>query len=310
MKSGIDHLEFFCGWYKHLLDGVPRSDIAEMLYAAKPISEADTKRTKNSVEVAILRNIDDMLHFYDVSILEAEEATDEGKEFFDRAEDALRAFRSLKLPTLSTVVKIATIDAGACYWIPRALAENDFLKQHPNINLEIRIREWWQVIADVRSGRAHFGVATDIPNSSVETKTFLSRPHQIVMHENHRLAEKEVITADSLRTETIVCLSTSALPADFAGTFPESQTVVLQTGSEIVNWLANGIGVGFLPHDMIPLWTPLVTRKYKGVPLPVAKDALITRKQTKKNKRKLPEHAQQVYDCILNFWAAEKAPQP
>jgi DNA-binding transcriptional LysR family regulator len=311
-KTG--QLFLFREWYSECVRGVQRADVARVWGARETGGCEEAHQNVATRQTTISRNEDWIEGHYGIALFREDRVTEDGIELLNRVDAILRDLAGLGMIRKRHTVRISTIDAGAHFWIPRAMARTGWLTEHPEIDLDIRVREWWEVLSDVNDDLADFGIATSIVDDRVEREVILRRAHVAVMAESHPLARRKDFTLDDLNGHTVVCmhdvLAPVAVESHLRARNVRAQVVLLQTASQILAWVREGVAVGFVTEDMLPDDDSLVRHSVKPT-LVTAEDAVYTKRKTV-----LSEDAQAVLSCIRDYWmgwskfsgkAAEKA---
>ena len=244
----------------------------------------------------------------------------DAEEFYRHAQRIVDAFGNLE--THQEHVYISTIDIGAHFWIPQALAndgDDPVLEREINkdVSLHIQVREWWEVIQDVRKHIADFGLATEFEDDSLDHPVIITSDHKFVVSKDHPLVSmKKKFRLKFLEGETVVCMPAASGPVAIEYHLKSlnirARIVTVDTASQVCSWISRGVAFGFLPDKMIPNDGPLAKLETTSN-LIEAKDSLYRRYMIEKNKvsrthEPLSLAAERIYEAIKTYWDARKAP--
>lgn len=302
-KTGeIADLYSFTVIYHELRKGATEKTLARTLADAEENEyvEVDTEKTANITN--LFRRLENR---YGLQLKKESQST------FSAGEDALKFYRlatrvisehdKLLEPVPRNHVYISTIDIGAHFWIPEALHELDTLKNNRDLCLHMHVGEWWQVLQDVRDGVADFGIATSIPDDSLQKKKLIRSPHRLVVAKSHHLHGHNMLGIESLASETVVCMHTASGPVSmeyklrWKKIFP--QLITVDSASQVFSWIARGECVGILPECLVEHRNGFKPIKLSGVKLIDAFDMLYTSRE-----RCLSHQAKTVYKHLLEYW--------
>lgn len=301
-------------------------EMGKILLAARGVqlSEADPSKT-----TFVKRHLDKLEDDYHVELTYKHQgklhATKEADKFYQHARRIVDEYHNIRRKEPQEHVYISTIDIGAHFWIPEALAddENEPIlerQDNKNVSLHIQVREWWEVLRDLRSGIADFGIATEIPDDSLHHKPLIDSPHCLFARADHDLTktETEQLSLPDLEGHTVVCMHTASGPIaieyQLRALNIKARIVTVDTASQVYSWINRGIGVGFLPECMVP-----DQKRFPKLPITHtlinASDTLYRRFQSvEKNEEEArqdvppePEElspaAETIYTAIKNYWA-------
>jgi DNA-binding transcriptional LysR family regulator len=296
-KKLVELLKKIVLWYESSSHGGSRAVASKLSAARDPLMEVSSQRGNYSVWPRTIQQI------FGIDIYKDDQAA----PFISRAKRYVEAFENLTREREQETVYISTIDAGASIWIADALCSGKFLAKHPKLNLDIRVREWWQVIEDVRNGIADFGIATTAQQKAVDRIEFLDRPHVAFIPAKSSLAKEKAITPEHLDGKTIVCLHSYlvpfGLPEYLSTNGVNAQLVSLPTCSQIISWITRTSAIAILPGEMLP-------SGYKALPLNPkvldASDSIYVRKKKEKEEEeqpRMPESAELALNEIRKYWA-------
>ena len=249
-KAELDDLCHFIDTFGSMLAGSNQTEASYQRSLIEGLPERDRSDTTN-------RLFERLKSRYKVDVVETTSngrvPTEKGIELWKKARKLVEDYRNLSDEVERNTVYISTIDAGAHFWIPQAVKK---LGQHPQINLCVQVRQWWDVLRDVRNGMADFGIATDYPDDVLEKKLLLARQHRLVVPKKHKLAKKKHVEIKELADETVICMQNASGPVAIEHRLlkhdVKARVIVLDTASQILTWITQGLGIGFLPDEMIP----------------------------------------------------------
>jgi DNA-binding transcriptional LysR family regulator len=193
------------------------------------------------------------------------EITAAGREFVAVAERMLHELQ-LTVQSLSAVtneqrgrITIATYSAFAINPLPALVRR--YRKTRPLIDVRIREGRQLEIIEDVRSGSADFGVGyMDHLPESMEGLPLREEPLYVLIPLSHPLAQGHPASVRlvDLRDEVLICapsgsyLSRLIDAAALSVGFPLRHTVTVDRLLSILHHVSAGVGIGILPFGCIP----------------------------------------------------------
>ncbi|MGO4802473.1 LysR substrate-binding domain-containing protein [Pseudomonas sp. W22_MBD1_FP4] len=154
-------------------------------------------------------------------------------------------------------------------YLPELLA--DFLREHPNLDIDLQELPSLRIIQALRQGTADLGIISDaVDTHGLQTLPFRDDPLVLIMPLDHPLSASPVSFIDSLQHDYVglaahsalsVYLEEQALHAGF-----RLQTRIRAEGFDgVIRMVARGAGLGIVPQAALDRW-PLA-RHFKAQPL-------------------------------------------
>ena len=154
-------------------------------------------------------------------------------------------------------------------YLPELLA--DFLREHPNLDIDLHELPSLRIIQALRQGTADLGIISDaVDTHGLQTLPFRDDPLVLIMPLDHPLSASPVSFIDSLQHDYVglaahsalsVYLEEQALHAGF-----RLQTRIRAEGFDgVIRMVARGAGLGIVPQAALDRW-PLA-RHFKAQPL-------------------------------------------
>lgn len=277
-----------------LLGGLPLQDVHERLVAREfPDCSPDLHASRLSGrQQRTTRLIKEIEEWFDCEVLSISQKsvggrtpTAEGKAVFDAVDEFISRYDALFLGRKRRL-KIATIDAGAQFWLPPVLQlpKVQSLVQNSFGGIDITTCEWWEVLRSVRNGDADIGIATEVGEPPLERIPILRRPHVFVVGKSNPLSSRRLLEWEELDGQTIVCLGSFIAVIDVekilrdCGLLP--QIVTVSTCSQVLTMAQHGVGIGVVTPDMVINHTGLAIVPIAGENY-VARDAIFVRGKAK-----------------------------
>ncbi|MAO55112.1 MAG: LysR family transcriptional regulator [Rhodospirillaceae bacterium] len=165
-----------------------------------------------------------------------------------RLEDAARVLlqRSERLET-------GVLRVGLGSLMPGMAIIGAFQKRFPNIQVQVEYAIFSDIIDAVMAGRADLGILPDVPKDGrFRTKVCLTQEVVALIPHGHPLASNTTVTLADLMVERLIFQKRGSATQKVvdkafrtAGLAPHA-SLVLETGGEVYEAVANGLGVGFL----------------------------------------------------------------
>ncbi|KTC15221.1 LysR family transcriptional regulator [Pseudomonas marginalis ICMP 9505] len=184
-------------------------------------------------------------------------------------------------------------------YLPELLA--DFLREHPNLGIELQALPSLRITQALRQGTADLGIISDAVDAhGLQTLAFRDDPLVLIMPLEHPLASGPVSFIDSLQHDYVglaahsalaVYLEEQALHAGF-----RLQTRIRADGFDgLIRMVAHGAGLGIVPQAALQRW-PL-ERRFKVQPLREAW-ACRTLLLCARSFEQLPGYAKALFDAL------------
>ncbi|MGX9355741.1 LysR substrate-binding domain-containing protein [Roseobacteraceae bacterium S113] len=207
--------------------------------------------------------------------------TPTGKEIADRArrilsevEDIRTIARAEQMP-LSSVLRVGVVMSLGSYFLP--LVVPDLHRTHPKLGLYVREGTADALIRGLEQGSLDMLLfPLPLTRGDFETRSLFREPIEVVVPQDHRLADETVIDPEMLRGETILSLEpghrlyeqVSTICRDYGADLSHDfEGTSLDTLRQMV---ATGIGISLMPalyvksevarHDIV------VARHFRGTP--------------------------------------------
>ena len=193
------------------------------------------------------------------------EITPAGREFVAMAERVL-ADLNLAVRNMRDVggeqrgqVIVSTYSAFACQTLPDIL--EPYRRTRPQIDVRLREGRLPDVVDDVRSGVANFGVGfVDMLPDTLDSVTLRREPLYVICAARHRFAVAKLkpIPLAELRYETFVSLPSDSHTrrlidgAAAAAGFSLRQALVVTRFESVVRYVRSGAGGGIVPAGALP----------------------------------------------------------
>lgn len=276
------------------------------------ISKSEIDKQSHS----ITRAIDELGKELGVAVLDnnrPREVTPDGMLLATLVHGVLRGLKQIATFDERRSVHISAIDMAVNFWIPEALSKTGFFETEENrkIDLRIEVREWWQVLRDVRDGIADFGIGTAMPCAGLSEDLFLVRPHVLLFHRNHKFANKKEkeIDVTALSGERIACLRDFIAPLSVDTYLSRNGVTNLHfiealNSAHLLSFVRNNVAVAFITNDAIPLDGEVLARPVRGrIALASARDAIYTRAADEQRPfGSESDAARRVRECISSYW--------
>ncbi|NWC95562.1 MULTISPECIES: LysR substrate-binding domain-containing protein, partial [unclassified Pseudomonas] len=154
-------------------------------------------------------------------------------------------------------------------YLPELLA--DFLREHPNLDIDLQERPSLRITHALRQGAADLGIISDaVDTHGLQTLPFRDDPLALIMPLDHPLAGRAVSFIDSLQHDYVGLAANSALAvyleeqALHAG-FRLQTRIRADSFDGVIRMVARGAGLGIVPLAALERW-PL-ERRFKAHPL-------------------------------------------
>ena len=273
-----------------LICGTPLKDIHARLVArdypeSSPTRNAQQLASREQRTTKVIKEIEEWFGCEILSVSQksvgGRTPTSEGKAVYESVDDFISRYDALFLGRKRRL-KIATIDAGAQFWLPPVLQQGRVksLILETFGGLDITTCEWWEVLRSVRNGEADIGIATEVGEPPLKRFPLLRRPHVFVVGKGNPLASRRLLEWEELAGQTIVCLGSFIAVIDVekilrdCGLLP--QIVTVSTCSQVLTMAQHGVGIGVVTPDMVTTQTGLAVVPIAGENY-VARDAVFVR---------------------------------
>jgi LysR family carnitine catabolism transcriptional activator len=189
--------------------------------------------------------------------------TEAGREFIPAAERLLGELQqqTQKVRVLDGEMRgqliIACLMSISHHVLPRALVE--FRKQHPKMYIHVREGLASNVLEDVRSGVADFGVGSAIGlQEGIAAESVVQEACHVVLCRDHRLKARRLMQLKDIVDEPMISMPTDSglrrtidVVAASEGIVLNHSIIVNQFGS-LFNFVASGLGISIVPAGVLP----------------------------------------------------------
>lgn len=175
---------------------------------------------------------------------------------FEQLEEVAQKIRTQKPSDL----KVCATPALSTYVFPTVVEA--FQQTHPNVNLLMESLSSVEIVQRLKTHMAHIGITTAFPEvPGVEQIPWRTTAHVCAVHKSHRLAEKDIITAEDLTHEEILKI----LPAGFVNWQPVTKTlkqagieysdrIGIQSSHTGYSMVAQNLAVAIIEPFAAPAW--------------------------------------------------------
>ncbi len=189
--------------------------------------------------------------------------TDAGREFIPAAVRLLAELlqQTQKVRTLDGQMRgqliIASMNSITHHLLPAALV--DFRKQHPKMYVHIREGLAPDVLQNVRSGLADFGIGVaDALPGGIIAELVAEEPCSVVLPHRHPLVRKPVIRLKDVADEPMISMPVESwfrrsidVAANRHGVVLNHSIIASQFGSQL-RFVAAGLGIAIVPAAAVP----------------------------------------------------------
>ena len=189
--------------------------------------------------------------------------TEAGRAFIPAAErmlgELLRQSEALRSPEgeLRGQVVISSLMSIAHHVVPAALVA--FRRKHPSLFVQVREGIASDVMADVRSGAADFGIgAVPEKRAEIAVQSVVEEPCYLIVPRRHRLAKRSIVGLGDLAGESMISMPTESGLRRLIDQVAQAEGITLKYGivtnqfPSLCEFVAKGLGVSIIPASAVP----------------------------------------------------------